>query len=228
MIEPRTALLILHAMGFALGLGVAIFLDVHMLRVLKGQRRVEATDVALLRTGSALVAVGLALLWLSGAGLTTLAWEHNPAFLDNPKLHAKLCIVMALTINGVLLHRVVLPHVEAQVGRGLFDEAGLGRRTLLVTCGAVSVVSWTASFLLGMVRELNFTVSAVTILGVYALALLLALAMALRLAPLGAAARAERRTAAAAPGEVWWDGRPPLSQQGRRPWPSVRSRRRAA
>lgn len=187
MIEPRTALLILHAIGFALGLGVAIFLDVHMLRALKGQRRVDETDLALLRTGSMLVAAGLALLWLSGLGLTWLAWERNPAFLGNPKLHAKLAIVLALTLNGVVLHRVARPHVAAQLGRGLFEGHGPKRQALLLACGAVSIVSWGAAFLLGMVRELNFTTPAGTILGAYAMALLAALALALRVASLGGA-----------------------------------------
>jgi hypothetical protein len=189
MLEPRTALLILHAMGFALGLGVAIFLDVHLMRALRGQRRVDASDLALLRTGSTLVAAGLALLWLSGAGLTWLAWERDPAFLGNPKLHAKLAIVLALTLNGVLLHHFVRPHVEAQVDRGLFEGHGPGRQAMLLACGAVSVVSWTMSFLLGMVRELNFVVPAATILGAYALALAAAMALAWRVAPTGGGAR---------------------------------------
>lgn len=153
--EPRTILLTVHVAALVLGLGAAVVLDLHLLRVLRGGRALRALDLELLGLGERLAALGLVVLWLSGAGLVALAVAADPAALENPKLLAKILIVAALTANGLMLHARVLPRVRAGVGAPLFARMGAGDVRLALAGAAVSATGWGAAFLLGMLRELN-------------------------------------------------------------------------
>lgn len=49
-------------------------------------------------------------LWLTGAAVIGTDYlEKGMSYFANPKLHAKVIIVLLLTFNGMLLHRYVLP-----------------------------------------------------------------------------------------------------------------------
>lgn len=196
MITPRTLLLCLHGAGLVLGMGAAVFLDAWLLRRLRAGQSLGRGDAEVLRVGSHLVVAGLALLWVSGLGFLALAWTSmgealpeawrtDPALLGNPKLHAKLAVVVLLSVNGAVLHRHILPHLGTGMGGGPIGGplGGLPRRqrALALACGAVSGSGWLYAYLLGMVRELNHVVPAEALLGAYLALLLLALAAALLL-----------------------------------------------
>ncbi len=167
-IEWRTALLLAHLAGLVVGLGAALLMEIRLLPHLKA-RPLERRDLAWLETGGTCVKVGLALLWLSGAGLVALGWLKNPDILLNPKLHAKLVIVVLLTANGWVLHQLVLPYLRSRVGHTILGGASRAQLAGLMGSAALSLVSWQAAAYLGMARELNFTVAAADILGFYAL-----------------------------------------------------------
>lgn len=173
--DPITPLLVLHCFGLALGLGGATILDVILLRSLR--HSVEAANIRLFETIASLVALALALLWLSGLGfLAVYAWR-SPAMLENPKLWAKIVVVAILTVNGGVLHAKVLPVLRAQAGRTVLDGLPAHVRVWMLTAGAVSAVSWYFPFLLGIVRELNFAASVATFLMAYAASLAVAWAL---------------------------------------------------
>lgn len=189
--DSITPLLILHCLGLALGLGGATILDVILLRALR--HPIEPANIRLFELIAGLVAVALALLWVSGLGfLAVYAWR-SLALLDNPKLWAKVVVVAVLTVNGGFIHARVLPILRAQAGRTVFDGLPAHVRVWMLTTGAVSAVSWYFPFLLGIVRELNFAASMAAFLAVYAASLVLvwvsvqgAAALAVLARPVGA------------------------------------------
>lgn len=164
---------VLHLLGLALGLGSAALLDLIVLRFLVFGK-VGATHVEIAEFASKIVAVGLGLLWASGAGFLVYYWIADPGALLNPKIWAKLAIVVVLTLNGFFIHRFVLATLHAQVGKRLLDGVSHRRRMQLLLVGTASAVSWCVPFLLGALPALNFIVPAGVILLVYASALAIA------------------------------------------------------
>ncbi len=163
----QTPLLLLHLLGFAFGVGASTILDLRILRLLSGQAVTEK-DVAYAELLGKFVRIGLALLWLSGLCILVRAAYVNPDLLSNPKLHAKIVIVVLLTFNGVLVERIALPLLHRQRGRPLFEGVSVQRCAFMLGCGVVSATSWYVPFVLGVARELNFGPSVALILGVYA------------------------------------------------------------
>lgn len=123
------------------------------------------------------VSQALAGLWVSGVAIVAHGMATSPGYLDNPKLWFKLFVVLALTLNGVLVHRagrVLQPGVTL---------AALDDRTALQLnlAGATSSISWLWACLLGTARAWNGTLSFETILVYYLATLLVGLGMAIGL-----------------------------------------------
>lgn len=163
--DLRTPLLIVHCLGFALGLGGATILDLMLLRSLR--RRLGPAEIMSVDLISGVVAAGLAILVASGLGFIALYAWTSPFMLANPKLWAKAAVVGVLAANGAYIHARVLPAVRRQAGRTLFEDVPARVRVSMLTAAAVSCVSWHFSFLLGLVRELNFATPAGTFLAAY-------------------------------------------------------------
>jgi hypothetical protein len=97
-----------HLIATCLALGLIITTDLRLLAkmaryrcIIRPPRRFERQVI-----GTALVA-----LCLSGAGLIALGLSASPDYLDNPKLQAKLLLVVALCINAFVLHRITFPRL---------------------------------------------------------------------------------------------------------------------
>ena len=174
-VEVRTLLVGIHLLGLCFGLGGATMLDFWILRwILWGY--LPDNVVRTFEFVSKAVSAGLVLLWLSGGGFLVLYESYDPAKLANPKILAKLAIVGALSVNGLLIHRWVLPYVARARALPLFDGLRRRRRMLFVVSGALSGVSWYAAFALGLLREFNGRVPAATLLGVWLILVLLSTA----------------------------------------------------
>lgn len=163
----KTPLLLAHLLGLSFSLGGVALLDLRMARLLRGDV-VGERDLTLAGAVTPWVRTGLVLLWLSGFGLLALYWIEDPRLLANPKLHAKLVIVAALTANGVAIERCCLAHLRRNLGRALFDGVSRGRQASMLVFAAISATSWPSLLVLGVARELNFAVSAPVVLGAYA------------------------------------------------------------
>ena len=183
----KTGLRFVHFIGLALGLGGATLLDLMLLRFFLRSRIGEETfDV--FRFSSRTIEIGLLVLWLSGLGFLLFYALHDPGKLTNPKVHAKFVIVSLLTLNGIFIHRHILPAIQAQIGKTLFEGLGPAERRIFVLSGAVSVVSWYLPVVLGVFSQLNYAVPAVGILSVYLLLIAIAagaLHLVIRAAPQG-------------------------------------------
>lgn len=166
-----TALKLLHLAGLMMGFGGAILADFLILnRAILAP--VHKQTIKNVRQLSHIVLAGLGILWVSGAALIYTRYSMDPAFLLNEKVWAKVVIVAILTVNGVAVHSIALTHLQSRAGRQMFTPS-LPRYMLGLTfVAAVSSVSWLVPFVLGVASEFNFTVPAVTILGVYAVMVL--------------------------------------------------------
>lgn len=142
-----TALLTIHLIGVALGLGGATIGDIAILRSLW---RSEPQPREHLIHLSQSIWLGLALLGVSGVALFALKpsdYLHSSGFI------AKMILVAGLTANGIFLHRR-LPRLRVS--------------TATLFSGAVSIVSWYGALAIAMFRsQLNLTLP--DYLGLYGL-----------------------------------------------------------
>jgi hypothetical protein len=168
----KSGLRVTHFLGLVLGLGAATLLDLIILRFL-ATRRVSAENCDIVEFASKVVTAGLVLLWVSGIGFLLHYALFDPAKIGNQKIWAKIAIVGILTLNGVFIHRAVLPLVRRNVGRGLFEGLSPRQRALLLASGVVSATSWYVPLLLGSIPQLNFVVPAWIILAAYGVLLTL-------------------------------------------------------
>lgn len=129
-------------------------LDFWMMRRLRSGV-VGALDAAITEYISIFVKIGLVLLWITGIALIAYHPEGPPGALANPKLQAKLVIVVTLTLNALLIEGIALPIVVHNRGRHLFHGLSFFRRSLVLTSGAVSAASWVVPFMLGKLKEWN-------------------------------------------------------------------------
>ncbi|KPU61901.1 putative membrane protein [Pseudomonas fluorescens] len=82
----------------------------------------------------------------------------------NPKLQAKIGIVVLLTFNGFLLHSAVLPALKKA---GSILNLSFNLRMLALFSGALSGVSWFYAAMLGVGRPLAWKYSLVELLAAY-------------------------------------------------------------
>lgn len=211
----RLGVAYLHLMACCVAIGLVVMSDFDMVRRLflgdsatMDERHLASLQQTLKRA--------LLLLWLTGSGLVAIdVWTRGIDVLLNPALQSKFAIVALLTVNGVVLHRTVLPMLKRA---GALMRLTFSERTLAVFTGAVSGVSWAYAAMLGIGRPLGGRYSLAQILAGYPV--LVAggfLAMVVLTAWAQARARGRRRGFRNAPMH-------PLLARGQVPQPEQRSR----
>lgn len=170
----KSGLGLMHLLGLVLGLGAATLIDLVACKFLVNGV-VHEEHCKVIGFSSRIVTAGLLMLWISGLGFLAHYALFAPANLGNPKVWAKMAIVGVLSLNGVYVHRRVLPFLTSRIGRALFVGLGARKRSLMLASGAVSATSWFVPLGLGAIPQLNFVVSATTILLAYATLLALAI-----------------------------------------------------
>ncbi|WAJ27839.1 hypothetical protein [Antarcticirhabdus aurantiaca] len=193
-LTARNALLVIHLIGLSVGFGSALVLDAWILRWMV-QGRVPPEIGSLFHVLGGAVVAGLALLWISGLGFLILYAATDPAKLANAKLYGKIGIVCVLTLNGVALHRAILPMTLTDLSRPMFSDLAPRARRAALVCGSLSGASWVAAFLLGILRELNGRIAFWEVMALWCALVLCAFALASLL--MGGAARHWARVPAA-------------------------------
>lgn len=156
MLEGHTWILILHLLGFALSFGAILATDARLAHDIIRKGRINAASVERAEICTGLVTLGLAILYVSGALFIYNDDFPNSTLLTNPKLQAKLGIVLILSLNGLVLHRCVLPAMRNRRDCDLFDPAHRSFLYGASLAGVVSALSWWFAFVLGTAKELNF------------------------------------------------------------------------
>jgi hypothetical protein len=146
----KLCLLYPHLLATCVAIGMIVLTDLRLLPRLLGYRVVIAAPG---RFETGVVTGALALLYATGVGLIALGLQDHADYLDNPKLQAKIGLVVVLTLNGLALHRWVFPRLR----RGAPVSAWSMRfRLLLSTTVGLSNSVWLYAAFLGIARVWNF------------------------------------------------------------------------
>ncbi len=164
----KTLVVIAHVLGLVMSFGAVMFLDLFLVRYLLF-RPVPGYAYDVANFGSWLVIAGLTVMWLTGLTFLLIYWSVDPIKLDNPKIWAKVVVVSLLTINGMLIHNRILPMLKVKVGRRILEGESAANARIILATGAISFASWMFAVILGLSKELNFTVSSLSLLLAYAL-----------------------------------------------------------
>jgi hypothetical protein len=162
----RQALVYGHVIAFALALATILREDARFLQA----KRIDSVS---LLASARLVKWLLLALWATGVPMVIMdVGTDLSLLLSRPKLVAKLIVVAALTLNGVLLHLVVFPLLTRKPKYPTLVA------TIAATVGAVSMMSWLYAFFLGASRIIAPYFSLSDLVSLYLLGLGIAFAVA--------------------------------------------------
>jgi hypothetical protein len=149
----KLLLLFAHLLGTSMALGAIVATDIRLLARLADARvRIPPPNEFVMR----LVTISLAVLYITGTALILLGLRDDPNFLANPKLLAKLALVLVLTVNAVLLHRFTFPNL-ARAGR--VARWTFGNFLRIAVPVSTSNFLWMYCAFLGIARPWSYTVS---------------------------------------------------------------------
>jgi len=97
-----------HLLAASMALGAIVATDLRLLSKLAQDRtRIAPPNEFVAR----IVVVALVVLYATGAAIVWQGVLERPDYLANPKLQAKLALVVLLTINAFVLHRLTFPRL---------------------------------------------------------------------------------------------------------------------
>lgn len=102
----KVLLVYLHLIATCAAIGTIVLTDLRLLAKASGYRVVIPPPE---RFEARIITFALIALYLTGAGIVYLGVSANPEYLANPKLQAKLVLVVLLSANAFILHRLVFP-----------------------------------------------------------------------------------------------------------------------
>jgi hypothetical protein len=165
----RVACVFVHVLALAVALGAILREDWRMLFARKPRLHLKH-----LHQLSRMIVWALAALWVSGLSLIAIDTGFDPdKLITSPKLVAKLIVVITLTLNGIVLHNMLLPALSTPASRSENVAA------LFAVVGAVSMVSWLYAALLGIANPLTPLLGYGGFMGIYIGLLAIAIGVAL-------------------------------------------------
>jgi len=161
----RLGVVYVHLLACCVAIGLVLTSDIAMVRDILKRKVFTEHDNAHMESLQKSVVVALICLWATGAAIIGIDYlDKGMEYFMNPKLHAKVIIVVLLTYNGILLHRLVLPAMQKA---GSLLELGFSARMLALFCGSLSAVSWLYAAMLGVGRPLAWKYSLSDLLMAY-------------------------------------------------------------
>lgn len=146
----QTAFVITHIVGTILGAGAALFAEVFVIKALR-DGVIEPLEGDHLKTIYTILRIGLIVTVISGFGFLFLYRINGYGeYLYDPKLWAKLTVIMIILLNALLLQSRKIP---------------------LLWGSAISLTSWYAAMTLGILRKVS--AGYFEILGGYVLSVLI-------------------------------------------------------
>lgn len=147
----QTLLVYAHILATSVGIGAVVMIDLALLRhrhtALSSQLRSH------IHLSARAIAMALVVLWVTGIAFVGLGSATDASYLHNPKLWAKISVVLALTLNGALIHVFVLPRLRIEVP---FEQATTAQqRVWFHLLGAISTASWFLAAFFGVAKVLN-------------------------------------------------------------------------
>ncbi|MHC8391626.1 hypothetical protein ACYZTM_27210 [Pseudomonas sp. MDT2-39-1] len=163
----RLGVIYVHLVACCVAIGLVLTSDMAMVRDLLKRKTLTEHDNAHMESLQKSVIVALIALWVTGIAVIGIDYlEKGMNYFMNPKLHAKVIIVVLLSYNGILLHRLVLPALQKA---GSLLNLGFSARMMALFCGSLSAVSWMYAAMLGVGRPLAWKYSLSELLMAYPL-----------------------------------------------------------
>ncbi|MHC8338762.1 hypothetical protein [Pseudomonas sp. HLT2-19-2] len=163
----RLGVIYVHLVSCCVAIGLVLTSDIAMVRDLLKRKAFTEHDHAHMESLQKSVIVALIALWVTGIAVIGIDYlEKGMNYFMNPKLHAKVIIVVLLSYNGLLLHRLVLPALQKA---GSLLNLGFSARMMALFCGSLSAVSWMYAAMLGVGRPLAWKYSLCELLMAYPL-----------------------------------------------------------
>jgi hypothetical protein len=161
----RLGVVYFHLIACCVAIGLVLTSDIAMVKqLLKGDASGHHND-AHLESLQKIVGLALVALWITGIGIIGIDYAgKGMEYFLNPKLQAKIGIVVLLTFNGFLLHSAVMPALKKA---GSLLKLSFNLRMLALFSGALSGVSWFYAAMLGVCRPLAWKYSLVELLAAY-------------------------------------------------------------
>lgn len=134
-----------HLLFFAAGMGTALYLD--FLSFWSIQTQNSDADIRDIERIHLWVAVAFAGLWITGLSLIYVRTGFDfSAF--SPKLWAKIAVMVAMTVNSLVIAAFVLPMMRKTLGNRVIDLS-LPKLIGATQIAAISVFCWTSGLVLG-------------------------------------------------------------------------------
>ncbi|WP_433771943.1 hypothetical protein [Pseudomonas putida] len=161
----RLGVVYFHLIACCVAISLVLTSDIAMVKqLLKGDAS-DHHDDAHMESLQKTVVLALVALWITGIGIIGIDYiGKGMEYFLNPKLQAKIGIVVLLTFNGFLLHSAVLPALKKA---GSLLKLSFSLRMLALFSGALSGVSWFYAAMLGVGRPLAWKYSLVELLAAY-------------------------------------------------------------
>lgn len=164
----KTALLYIHLLSLAVALGSMLIAE-HLISerlMFSRHRKFNPDSLDTVMFASRAVTISLLLLWLTGIGFLVLGYLNDPLYLANQKIWAKVSIVVLLTINGIYIHRRVLPRLAHVSEGGLLIRGALESVRLRMSF-AISIAGWLLAAFYGTAKFLNQGYQYAELFGLY-------------------------------------------------------------
>jgi hypothetical protein len=154
-----------HLLAASMALGAIVATDLRLLSKLAQDRtRIAPPNEFVAR----IVVVALVVLYATGAAIVGQGVLERPDYLANPKLQAKLALVVLLTINAFVLHRLTFPRLAR--GRRVARWHASDWIAIGIPVG-VSNFLWMFVAFLGVARAWNGTVPFGDVMAIAAIAM---------------------------------------------------------
>ncbi|MFC5473627.1 hypothetical protein [Paraherbaspirillum soli] len=161
----RLGIVYAHLIACCVAIGLVLTSDIAMIKQLINGDALDHSDNTHLADLKKTVSLSLIALWITGIAIVWMDVSGKGlVYFLNPKMQAKITIVVLLTINGFLLHSTVMPALQKA---GSLLKLSFSQRTLALFTGAVSGVSWFYAAMLGVGRPLAWKYSLVQLLAAY-------------------------------------------------------------
>lgn len=156
---------IVHNIGFILGVGAATITDVFFFKFLK-DNIITQEEKDTMDTLSAVIWAGLAILVVSGIALYI---PEQARLAVSSKFLIKVVVIGVIVLNGFLLNMIVAPNMRRLSFEGSLPEKRF--RRLAFALGGISFTSWYIAFFLGALRKIpiDFSFALWTYLAILAL-----------------------------------------------------------
>lgn len=156
-ISIKPVMVVIHALGAAVGLGAVVVTDALFFSFLKNFK-ISPKEDSVLRTVSLVIWGAIGVLLITGIGL----YLSGPLdYLAKSKFLIKVIVFVIIVINGVLLNWILTPFLKKIAFGPIFTTPSLKirlLRRLAFASGALSITSWLVVFLLGSVRSIPLTI----------------------------------------------------------------------